>query len=378
MRFIVRPVCRLSGFPFSAFCPTDCRGAQLSVTGIAGKGNGLKLNAWKLAAAGWLASSSALADTVSLANGDRLSGTVVRLDAAALWLETPYAGKLKLPWKDVTRIETDAPVRVLLDDGTTLDGHLLADDDGQLRVRIGSLAETAPLALERVAAINPPRRPDRTVLSGRASVGGSFASGNTEAETLHLDGELVARNPSQRVTLDGEANKAAQDGVDTASNARVGLKVDYFLKDRAYVYASTRFDHDGQADLDLRSTLGVGAGRQFVERDELKFALEGGLSLVNEDYGSVPDARFPSARLGLKYEQAFWQKRLTLYHGSDLLVSLEGLDDYLYQTRTGVRLPVGNGLSLATQLNADYDAVPAAGRESTDTALIFKLDYTIR
>lgn len=338
----------------------------------------MKLIDWKLAVAGWLASSSALGDTVSLANGDRLSGTVVRLEADVLWLETPYAGKLKLPWEDVSRIETDAPVRVRLDDGTALDGRLLADDDGQLRVRIGSLAETAPLALERVAAINPPRRPDRTVLSGRASVGGSFASGNTDAETLHLDGELVARNPSQRVTVDGELNEAAQDGVDTASNARIGLKVDYFLKDRAYVYASTRFDHDGQADLDLRSTLGVGAGRQFVERDDLKFALEGGLSLVNEDYGSAPDARFPSARLGLKYEQAFWQNRLTLYHGSDLLVSLEDIEDYLYQTRTGVRLPVGNGLSLATQLNADYDAVPAAGRESTDTALIFKLDYTIR
>lgn len=344
---------------------------------MAGKGNGLKFTDWKLAVAGWLASSSALADTVSLVNGDRLSGTVVRLEAAALWLDTAYAGKLKLPWKAVSRIETDAPVRVRLDDGTTLDGRLVADDDGQLRVRVGSLAETVPLALDRVAAINPPRHPDRTVLSGRASVGGSFASGNTDAETLHLDGELVARNPAQRVTLDGELNEAAQDGVDTASNWRLGMKYDHFLEDRTYFYASTRFDHDGQADLDLRSTLGVGAGRQFVERDDLKLALEGGLSLVNEDYGSVPDARFPGARLGLKYEQAFWQKRLVLYHGSDLLLSLDDAEDYLLQTRTGVRLPVGNGLSLATQLNADYDAEPAAGKESTDTALIFKLDYAI-
>lgn len=337
----------------------------------------MKLPDWKLAVAGWLAGSAALADTVSLANGDRLSGTIVRLDAAALWLDTPYAGKLKLPWGEVRRIESDAPVRLRLDDGTELDGRLLADDDGRLRIAIGSLAETVPLALDRVTAINPPRHPDKTVLDGRVSLGGSVASGNTDARTVHVDGELVARNPAQRVTLDAELNEASQDGEDTASNWRLGMKYDHFLGDRAYFYANTRFDHDREADLDLRSTLGAGAGRQFVERDDLKLSFEGGASLVNEDYRSVPDQRFPGARLALKYEQAFLQGRLRLFHGSDLLLSLERLEDYLYQSRTGARVPMGTGLSLASQVNFDYDAVPAAGKESADTMLMFKLDYAI-
>lgn len=337
----------------------------------------MKLPDWKLAVAGWLASSATLADTVSLANGDRLSGTIVRLDAAALWLDTPYAGKLKLPWGEVRRIESDASVRLRLDDGTELDGRLLADDDGRLRIAIGSLAETVPLALERVAAINPPRHPDKTVLDGRVSLGGSVASGNTDARTVHLDGELVARNPAQRVTLDAELNEASQDGEDTAANWRLGMKYDHFLRDRAYFYVNTRFDHDREADLDLRSTVGAGAGRQLVERDDLKLSFEGGASLVNEDYRSVPDQRFPGARLALKYEQTIWQGRLSLFHGSDLLLSLESVEDYLYQSRTGARVPMGNGLSLASQVKFDYDAVPAAGKESADTTLIFKLDYAI-
>lgn len=36
-----------------------------------------------------------------------------------------------------------------------------------------------------------------------------------------------------------------------------------------------------------------------------------------------------------------------------------------------------NGLNLGTQVNVDYDAVPAAGKYITDTARIFKLDYTL-
>ena len=332
---------------------------------------------WKIVAAGCLFTSTALADTVTLLNGDRLSGTLVRLETHTLWLKTPYAGTLKLPWAQVGRIDTDAPVRVRLADGTELDGQLQADRARQVRIRIGSLAETAPLALDRIDAINPPRQGGRTVLSGRASLGGNLTRGNTDAQTLHLDGELVARNASQRVTLDGELNEAGQDGVDTASNWRLGMKYDHFASERTYFYANTRFDHDGQAGLDLRSTLGVGAGRQLFERDDLKLSLEGGLSLVNEDYAHAADTQFPGARFGARYEQTIWQGRLTLFHNSDLLLSLESLDDYLYQSRTGFRVPMGNRFSLGTQVNFDYDAVPAAGKGSADTALLFKLDYTI-
>ena len=85
---------------------------------------------------------------------------------------------------------------------------------------------------------------------------------------------------------------------------------------------------------------------------------------------------FPGARLALKYQQALWQKKLTLFHTGDLLLSLESIDDYLYLSRTGVRLPIGDGFSLGAQMSFDYDAIPAAGKDTTDTALIFNLNYS--
>lgn len=69
--------------------------------------------------------------------------------------------------------------------------------------------------------------------------------------------------------------------------------------------------------------------------------------------------------------------RLKLFQASELLLSLESLEDYLRQSRTGVRLPMGNLLSFGTQVNFDYYAVPAAGKDTTDTVLIFKLDYAL-
>jgi len=69
--------------------------------------------------------------------------------------------------------------------------------------------------------------------------------------------------------------------------------------------------------------------------------------------------------------------RQKLFQASDLLLSLESLEDSLCQSRTGVRLPMGNRLGFGTQVSFDYDAVPAAGKDTTDTDLIFKLDYAL-
>ncbi|MCA1925833.1 MAG: DUF481 domain-containing protein, partial [Thiobacillus sp.] len=124
-------------------------------------------------------------------------------------------------------------------------------------------------------------------------------------------------------------------------------------------------------------TVSPDTGWQVVDADARKLALESGFSYANEDYGSAPDQRFPGARLALKAEQALWGDRARLFHDSDLLLSLESLDDYLLRTRTGVRVPVAGRLSLSTTVNYDYDNVPAPGKKTTDTALIFQIDYAI-
>lgn len=321
--------------------------------------------------------AGAQADTVELDNGDRLSGTVESLSATRLILNTPYAGRLDLPRTHVRALRTDAPARLRLADGTEMDGLLEPAGERAVRIRIGARTLTEALPIEGIAAINPPRATGAPEFKARLSLGGNLARGNTDARTLHAAGEWVARSAAERITLDGEANAAEQDGVETASNARLELKYDHFVAPDRYLYANMRFEHDGQADLDLRSTVGVGGGWQLFERKDRILALEGGLSYANEDYGSAPDQRFPGARMALKYEQALWGDRVRFFHDSDLLLSLESLSDYFLHTRTGVRVPLGARLGVGAHINADYDNVPAAGQKKTDTALVFKLDYSI-
>lgn len=51
--------------------------------------------------------------------------------------------------------------------------------------------------------------------------------------------------------------------------------------------------------------------------------------------------------------------------GFSVLLNLGSIQDDLYQSRSGLR----------SQVNFDYDTVPASGKETTDRARIFKRDY---
>ena len=67
--------------------------------------------------------SAAAADTVTLKNGDRVSGTIEDSDGKDITLKTDFAGEIKIHWGSVASIATDKPLFVITpyqDDG---DGH---------------------------------------------------------------------------------------------------------------------------------------------------------------------------------------------------------------------------------------------------------------
>jgi hypothetical protein len=46
------------------------------------------------------------------------------------------------------------------------------------------------------------------------------------------------------------------------------------------------------------------------------------------------------------------------------------------QTRSGLRVPISNGLTATAQFNYDWESDPALGRKSSDSKLMFGLGYS--
>ena len=45
------------------------------------------------------------------------------------------------------------------------------------------------------------------------------------------------------------------------------------------------------------------------------------------------------------------------------------------RSRSGLRVPIADGLNASLQLNADWERTPAPGRKSTDTTMLLGLSY---
>lgn len=317
---------------------------------------------------------SAHASTVTLQNGDQVTGELKQMSGDVLTFKSSIFGEVKIPWKDVKKLDAAQPVRVELKDGTTVKGQVTVENDAVL-IDQGALGQSQPLARRQIAAFNPPIIDQSVQYSGHLNFGGAVNRGNSDENQLNFNGEFIARTPEDRYTVSGEINEAKSNGVKTTSNRRLLTQYDNFLDKKNYVYARARAESDEMADLNLRTSLGGGYGRQFVEDDITKFSGDIGLNYVNEDYEISPDRSFPTLSVGYKYDRKFFDKKLVFFNSVTLDANLEDTEDLLARGRIGFRVPLAKNLNVSTQLNVDYDNQPADGAKKTDTALVFSVGY---
>src|SRR5437660_12715544 len=77
---------------------------------------------------------AAYADQVTLKNGDRLTGSVVKSDAKALTLKSEFAGTVAIDWNAVETITSAAPLYLTLKSGQVLLGPV-ETSNGSIQVK---------------------------------------------------------------------------------------------------------------------------------------------------------------------------------------------------------------------------------------------------
>ncbi len=312
------------------------------------------------------------ADQVTMSNGDRLTGTVLHKNSERLVLRTAYAGELRLRCSDVSAVETDEPVTVLL------------DDDRSVETRLGVLGEIESAApspeLARIRYINP--TPEESgigyVTQGRAGLALSQTRGNSSNDLFHGDGEWVLRAKTHRITIGGEANYGRDGGDPSASNWRAGSRFDRFYKRKEFVYGQLALENDRYKDIRLRGIAGGGYGYQLFEDDTGNLSLRGGLGYVDVNHIDAEDEDYIALSWGVDFHRRLDLIPATFFHVQEGTWGLNGHRGVMLQTRTGLRLPLDDQLNISAQVNADWESKPALGRKKLDTTLLFGVGYTFR
>jgi len=319
--------------------------------------------------------SITLADTVILDNGDRITGRIQRAESGKVIIATDYAGEIGIDWAHIETLTSDEAMTVNLDDATRVYGKL-AMQGGIIDVTSPDGLSQRSVPVKQVEAVAPGNMlKDQLITSGQLNIGGSRTSGNTQNSIVHIDGELVARQGPDRYTVGALFNRATDRGAETAENAKLYAKYDRFFAKKWYGTINTTFEHDPFADIQLRTTAGVGIGYQALASARTNLALESGVDYVETNHYQLPTESYPAVRLALKFDSYLIPDRLQVFQGTELYIARGQDEPSFARTQTGLRVPVWKKFVANLQYNVDWNSNPPPGFESIDRTLIFSLGY---
>ena len=313
---------------------------------------------------------TAAADEILLTNGDRFTGTVVSLGGGTLVVDTTY-GQVKIPWASVAGVVITDPVIVTMAGATTPPAEVrIAAGDAAGRV---TLNPGGPIELAQIAALARPM--PAVTMTGGANAGFITTGGNTDVNSLRLDGDVAIRQLANRYTASAAVNRAKDAGRETAENWNVGLNYDRFLTTRLFASANAIFTNDRFRDLDLRTALGVGLGYQVFDTARVKLTANAGLGWVNENFDVAEDDSYTALREAVSLDIFLVPDRMQFFHQHDGYFGVTGDDNLFVRMKNGVRLGLFGGLVTTAQVDLDYDRSPAPGRENTDRTFALTFGY---
>ncbi len=242
-------------------------------------------------------SSALFADQITLKNGDRLTGSVVKSDGKTMVLHTDALGDVSIQYVAIQEIKTDQELHVSLKDGKTAVG-LVSTTDGKLEVA-SRTSGTVYAAKDDVTLIrndaeqtaydkslHPPLSHNWT---GGANVGFSVARGNSQTENLALAFTAARTTLHDKITLYTSSIYTKNDLASPTTVANLeqgGLRYDRNLNPRLFVFGAADFMSNALQALDLRAVYSGGFGFHAIKTDTTTLNFLGGLNYTHETYSN--------------------------------------------------------------------------------------------
>lgn len=310
--------------------------------------------------------ASALADQVFLKNGDRISGSIVSASGGKVVVAPDFAPKSKitLAQDDIASFTSPKPILLKLADGTMINQPVERGPDGTVSTAPGGSIAPQPVKIAAVSEINP-----STAWSGSVGVNGAYSQSASKSAQLGISADGTKRTDDDRITASagyfyGEQTQNGVGSVNT-NNWNVAGKYDYFISKTWYAYANAKAEGDHVNFLSLRLTPGLGAGYQWIERDDFHLNTEAGASWVYADYSNESAAQKNVAvRLAYHVDKSWDGERYKVFHDLEVLPTVDDIQRFLVNGDAGIRTQLWASMYSELKASVGYDNRPAQGAKA--------------
>ena len=343
---------------------------------------------------------TAHADTVTLANGDRLTGTIVKSDGKQLTLKTDYAGcsdnpaigcLITLQWPAVRQINSSAPLYVVTPQGTTVGGTVTTEGSDLVVTPSSGAPQRIPLSnASTIRSQSEEATYERSLHPGvfeswqtNSSLGFGLARGNSRTTNLALGFNATRETFHDKLTaymntIYASSGLVVAPGVTagvTANDIRGGAMYQHDIFARAFLYGSGDFEHNALQFLDLRSIWGAGAGYHVIKEMETTLDLFAGGNYTRESYATGIRRNVAALTIGDLFRHEFG-KNTTINQALDIYPELSHLGEYRFALDISLATKINPWLAWQTTVSDRYISDPIPLTVSNDFIFATGFNFT--
>ena len=254
----------------------------------------------------WLAAGMAFADQITLKNGDRVTGAIVKKDGNNLTVKSALMGVVTIPWDQITDIKTNEQLNVVLAGQPPQTPGVKATNtaaNGQITLS-GAPGGPQTVTPASVVAIRDnaeegtyERLLHPTLLqlwTGTVTLGLAGTEGNAVTSTFNtaVNASRTTSHDVISIYFNGVNSSATVNGVHsgTAQATRGGWKYDRKTGSRMEINVFNDYEYDKFQSLDLRFVLGGGLGYRAWKSKRGALTLQAGADYDHDKFSPAAPA----------------------------------------------------------------------------------------
>jgi hypothetical protein len=340
----------------------------------------------------------ARADTVTLDNGDRLTGTIVKSDGKELVLMADKAGSvadktgsITVPWSAVRQITSTAPLYVVTSQGTMVAGAVTTEGTDLVVTPSSGAPQRIPLA-----SVTTLRSQSEETVYERSlhpsvfqswridsSLGFALARGNSNTTNLAIGFNAVRATMNDKLTaymdsIYASSGLVVAPGVTagvTANDIRGGAMYQHDVSARAFVYGSGDFEYNELQFLNLRSIWGAGAGYHVIKQMDTTLDLFAGANYTKETYSTGIRRNLAALTIGDLFRHQIG-KNTSINETLVVYPELSHLGEYRFALDVSLATKINTWLGWQSTLSDRYISDPIPGTVSNDFIFSTGLNFT--
>lgn len=336
---------------------------------------------------------AASADVLTLKNGEKLTGSWVKVEGGSLTFNADILGQTVVPLSQIQSFSATKSGVVVQTNKSTVSGQIELQPDGSWKVTKDGKSHVVPAS--SITIIMPQATYSALIehhatlwqdWKGSANFGYNLQRGDQQTGTISAIVGATRERPAAPIfirhwrtnySLLMLFSKAKQNGLEIRSDTiTTNLRQDYLIAPHDFLFVMGELDHIQAQGLYLRQTYGGGYGHDFIHNSRTVFSGIAGLTFVNSKfYTGGPATQSAEALLGEKLSTAL-TKRIALTHDFNFYPNLTNTGDYRFDTTTALTIRLASRFTANIGFVDLYLSSVPAGNHHNNVALTTGLGVT--